>query len=93
VADGAGADGEPRLAVLRPEAIRLAPAAGGEPGQARGRIRRAVHLGDVAEYEVEAGPVTLLVSVADPVADGLFAEGDTVAIALPASPVALVRAS
>jgi hypothetical protein len=56
-------------------------------------VRRAVYLGDVAEYEIEAGPAVVLVSVANPVAEGLFAEGDTVAIALPAHPVALVPAS
>jgi iron(III) transport system ATP-binding protein len=92
VTDGAGAGLDACVAVLRPEAIRLLPAAGGEPGQPRGRVRRAVYLGDVAEYEVEAGPARLLVSVANPVAEGLFAEGDAVAIALPTHPVALVPA-
>jgi hypothetical protein len=37
--------------------------------------------------------VTLLVSVANPVAGGLFAEGEQVAIGLPTDPVALVPAS
>jgi ABC-type Fe3+/spermidine/putrescine transport system ATPase subunit len=92
VADGGpGADG--RLAVLRPEAIRLLPAAAADAGLPRGRVRRTVYLGDVAEYEVEAGPATLLVSMANPVAGGLFVEGDAVAIALPTHPVALVPAS
>jgi iron(III) transport system ATP-binding protein len=93
VAGGPRADAEPLLVVIRPEAIRLAPAAGAGPAQARGRIRRAVYLGNVAEYEVEAGPVTLLVSVANPVAGGLFGEGEQVAIALPTDPVALVPGS
>jgi hypothetical protein len=55
-------------------------------------VRRAVYLRDVAEYEVAADPLLLLVSVADPIAEGLFAEGDAVAIALPGYPVALVPA-
>jgi iron(III) transport system ATP-binding protein len=93
VADDAGAGLDVCLAVLRPEAIRLLPAAAADPGQPRGRVRRTVYLGDVAEYEVEAGPAALLVSVANPVAEGLFSEGDAVAIALPAHPVALVPAS
>jgi iron(III) transport system ATP-binding protein len=93
VADGAGARPDGRLAVLRPEAIRLLPGAAGDPGQPQGHVRRAVYLGDVAEYEVAAGSVLLLVSVANPVAEGLFAEGDAVAIALPTHPVALVPAS
>ena len=93
VADGAGGPRDAGLAVLRPEAIRLRPAAAADPGQPRGRVHRAVYLGDVAEYEVEAGPGSLLVSVANPVADGLFAEGDAVAIALPTHPVAIVPAS
>jgi iron(III) transport system ATP-binding protein len=86
VADGAGSGGDACLAVLRPEAIRLLPAAAAGPGQPVGRVRRVVYLGDVAEYEVEAGPVTLLVSVANPVTEGLFVEGDAVAVALPTQP-------
>jgi iron(III) transport system ATP-binding protein len=93
VTDGTSAALTACLAVLRPEAIRLVPASAGDPEQPRGRVRRAVYLGDVAEYEIEAGPAVVLVSVANPVAEGLFAEGDTVAIALPAHPVALVPAS
>lgn len=93
VADGAGGGLAACLAVLRPEAIRLAPAIAGAQGQPRGRVRRAVYLGEVAEYEVETGPTILLVSVANPVAEGLFAEGDAVAITLPAHPIALVPAS
>jgi iron(III) transport system ATP-binding protein len=92
VADGTGG-ADACLAVLRPEAIRLLPASAARPGQPRGRVRRAVYLGDVAEYEVEAGPTALLVSVANPVAEGLFAEGDAVAITLPTHPVALIPAS
>jgi iron(III) transport system ATP-binding protein len=93
VTDGAGAGLDACLAVLRPEAIRLLPVAAADPGLPRGRVRRTVYLGDVAEYEVEASPAALLVSVANPVAEGLFAEGDAVAIALPTHPVALVPAS
>ncbi len=92
VADGAGAGLDACLAVLRQEAIRLLPALAANLGQPRVRVRRAVYLGDVAEYEVEAGLATLLVSAANPVAEGLFAEGDAVAIALPTQPVALVPA-
>ena len=93
VSDGAGARAGAWLAVVRPEAIRLAAAGAADPGRPRGRVRQAVYLGDVAEYRVEAGPVTLLVSIANPVAEGLFAEGDPVAIELPAHPVALVPAA
>jgi iron(III) transport system ATP-binding protein len=92
VAAGAGA-GVAWLAVLRPEAIRLLPAAEAAPGQPRGRVRRTVYLGDVADYEVEVAPTTLLVSVANPVVEGLFGEGDAVAIVLPTEPVSLVPAS
>jgi iron(III) transport system ATP-binding protein len=93
VAAGAPAGAAARLAVLRPEAIRLVPAARAVPGQPRGRVRRTVYLGDVADYEVEVGPATLLVSVANPVAEGLLGPGDPVAIVLPTDPVALVPAS
>jgi iron(III) transport system ATP-binding protein len=93
VADGAVPEPGPWLVVLRPETIRLLPEAGADRGLPRGRVRRVVYLGDVAEYEVEAGAVTLVVSVANPVEQGLLAEGHAVAIALPAQPVALVPAS
>jgi iron(III) transport system ATP-binding protein len=85
-----GAIGKGRLAVLRPEAIRLRPAEGAPADRPRGRVRRAVFLGSVAEYEVEAGDARLHVSVANPVADRLFAEGEAVALDLPTEPVALV---
>jgi iron(III) transport system ATP-binding protein len=93
VPDGTARTPGPWLAVLRPETIRLVPEAAASPGLPRGRVRRVAYLGDVAEYEVEAEAVTLLISVANPVAHGLFAEGHAVAIALPAQPVALVPAS
>ena len=90
--DGAtGATGRGRrLAVLRPEAIRLEPGDGGPADRPRGYVRRVVFLGTVAEYEVESGEATLLVSVANPVADRLFSEGEAVAIHLPDQPVAVV---
>jgi iron(III) transport system ATP-binding protein len=82
--------GAPWLAVLRPEAIRLDAAESGGPDVPRGRVSRAVFLGAVAEYEVETDGTRLLVSVADPAAGRLFAEGDVVTIHLPETPVALV---
>jgi iron(III) transport system ATP-binding protein len=82
----------PWLAVLRPEGVGLGRAEGAPPDAPRGRVRRAAFLGPAAEYEVEAEPATLLVSVADALGGGLFAEGDPVAIRLPGQPVALVPA-
>jgi iron(III) transport system ATP-binding protein len=92
VAGGAAPGAGPWLAVLRPEAIRLVPGGTAASELPRGRVRRAVYLGDLAEYEVETGSAALLVTVANPVAEGFFAEGDAVAIVLPRSPVALVPA-
>jgi iron(III) transport system ATP-binding protein len=82
--------GAARLAVIRPEAIRLEPGAGAAPELPRGRVRQVVFLGPVTDYDVEAGPTRLTVSVADPAAGPPFAAGDLVAIRLPATPVALV---
>jgi ABC-type Fe3+/spermidine/putrescine transport system ATPase subunit len=90
-ADGAG-PAEAGLAVLRPEALALSPADGAAPGVPRGRVRKAVFLGNVAEYEVDAAEVTLLVTAADPLAGGLLAEGQAVAIRPPERPVPLVPA-
>ncbi|MGH7318810.1 MAG: ABC transporter ATP-binding protein [Candidatus Rokuibacteriota bacterium] len=78
------------LAVLRPEALGLLPADGAPPELPRGRVSRAVFLGSVAEYDVDTGDAVLLVSVADPLAERLYTEGDLVAVALPARPVVLV---
>jgi iron(III) transport system ATP-binding protein len=90
----AASDRGPWLAVLRPEAIGLDPAGGAAaPGGLRGRVRRAVFLGSVAEYEVEVDGAVLLVSVANPLETRLFAEDDVVALRLPARPLALVRPS
>jgi iron(III) transport system ATP-binding protein len=85
-----GAGDGPRLAVLRPEALGLEPADALGPGVPRGQVRRVVYLGSLAEYEVETAEGRLLVSVADPPAERVFAEGDVVAIRPPRRPVALV---
>jgi iron(III) transport system ATP-binding protein len=78
------------LAVIRPEALRLVPSGDAPEDWPRARVRRVLYLGGVAEYEVDAGGVTLLVSMADPLATRLFAEGEPVAIRFPERPVTLV---
>jgi len=78
------------LLVVRPEAVGLAQAAGAPPDRPRGRVRKAVFLGSVAEYEVEVGDTVVLVSVPDPVAGRFHAEGDPVALAFPDRPIVLV---
>jgi iron(III) transport system ATP-binding protein len=90
VATDGGAPEGPGLAVLRPEALRLAPGEDAPGDRPRGRVRRAVFLGSVAEYEVDTGDAVLLVSVTDPLAGRLYAEGDRVTVELPARPVVLV---
>ncbi|MBI2468994.1 MAG: ABC transporter ATP-binding protein [Candidatus Rokubacteria bacterium] len=82
--------GRSLLAVIRPESIRLEPAAAASPDRPCGRIRRAVFLGSVAEYEVALDQTVLLVSVASPLEQRVFQEGDDVAVRLPDPPVALV---
>lgn len=91
--DESAVPGQGAASGLNVHPARGVPAIAGDPGQPRGRVRRIVYLGEVAEYEVETGPVTLFVPVANPVAEGLFGEGDAVSIALPAHLVALVPAS
>jgi iron(III) transport system ATP-binding protein len=86
------AGGRSLLAVVRPEAIRLEPPGAAPSALSRGRVGKAVFLGDVAEYEVTVDQGVLLVSVADPLAQGLFREGDLVAVRMPDPPVALVPA-
>ncbi|HLE45304.1 MAG TPA: ABC transporter ATP-binding protein [Methylomirabilota bacterium] len=91
VVDGDATGPGPWLAVLRPEALALEPAEGAGPDRPRARVRRTVFLGSVAEYEVEVDGAALLVSVANPLETGLFAEGDVVALRLTARSLVLVR--
>ena len=91
VVDGDTTGPGPWLAVLRPEALALEPAEGAGPDQPRARVRKAVFLGSVAEYEVEVDGAALLVSAANPLETGLFAEDDVVALRLTARPLVLVR--
>lgn len=83
-------DGRSLLAVIRPETLRLETADSAPPDRPRGRVRKAVFLGSVAEYEVAVDDTVLLVSVANPLEQGLFQEGDAVAVRMPDPPLALV---
>ncbi len=56
------APGAPAQLLLRPECLRLLPAAPSAPGRLRGRIARRIFLGEVVQLDVElAGPATLRV--------------------------------
>ena len=52
--------GEPVTLVVRPETIRLAPAATAGSAAFRGAIRRAVYLGATVEYELDWEGTTIL---------------------------------
>lgn len=77
------APGTPVTLVARPEAVRLdRPDAAGSPGLP-GTVRRALFLGNHAEYEVEIpGVGTLESEVSNPAGTGMFAVGDQVVVGL-----------
>ena len=87
--------GEAVAVVVRPETIRLAPAAG--VGAARrpftGSIRRATYLGPTAEYEIDWEGNTLLAVSYSPLEHGLFPEGTQVAFDFPAGTIHILPTS
>jgi putative spermidine/putrescine transport system ATP-binding protein len=76
--------------VVRPEAVRLTP---GDPGdEATGRPGKIVgtsYTGPIARYVVEVGGTRLIVDQHDPRRGPRYAEGDRVAVTLPADPPVL----
>jgi iron(III) transport system ATP-binding protein len=74
--------GQEVLAVVRPEALRMAKAGQGERSLLNGRIAKSVYLGPTAEYEVEVEgtqrPLSAVVS--NPIESVFFAVGERVEI-------------
>ncbi len=66
---------------VRPESLRLRPESDAEDAFTAGRIEKAVYLGSVVEYEIEAGLGRPILAVSyDPVDAGFFKPGDRVAV-------------
>ena len=75
------AEGEQAVIAVRPESLRLRPAARGAGAFAEGRVEKAVYLGSVVEYELDAGFERPILAVShDPVDAGFFKVGDKVAL-------------
>jgi iron(III) transport system ATP-binding protein len=74
--------GESAVLVVRPETIRLAPAAG---SPFVGTIRRATYLGPTVEYELDWDGATILAVISSPLENGVLAERTTVAFDFPAA--------
>jgi iron(III) transport system ATP-binding protein len=89
--------GEPVTLVVRPETIRLAPAATAGSAAFRGAIRRAVYLGATVEYELDWEGTTILAVNGSPLEHGVLAEGAITAFDFPPAtahllPAAAIRA-
>ncbi len=71
-ADKNGQVGEAVVVCVRPHQVRLEPAAPGEPDRSagdnivRGKVRRAIYLGDARDYVVQIGESNLLLRVQTP---------------------------
>ena len=85
-------EGEPVTLIVRPEMIKIRKTG----GLYQGVVRQAVYLGDMIEYAVEVGEVSILGTETDPYVTELFPEGEAVTLGfaediiqvLPAAPKA-----
>jgi iron(III) transport system ATP-binding protein len=69
-------EGEPVTLIIRPEMIKIKKAG----GMYQGVVRQAVYLGDMIEYAVEVGGVSILGTETDPRITELFPEGENVTL-------------
>ena len=69
-------EGEPVTLIVRPEMIQIKK----KGGLYQGVIRQAVYLGDMIEYAVDVGGVSILGTETDPYVTELFPEGETVTL-------------
>ena len=73
--------GDELAVTLRPESLRLS---GDGAGIMRGTVKRSVYLGQLVEYEIDAGLDKPVLAVTyDPAVQGFFKAGDTVGIDFP----------
>ena len=78
-------EGDRTVIAVRPESLRLEPASDARDAFLRGRIDKAVYLGAVVEYEIDANLGRPVMAVShDPVVAGFFHTGDEVALSFPA---------
>ena len=69
-------EGEPVILIVRPEMIQIKK----KGGIYQGVVRQAVYLGDMIEYAVEVGGVSILGTETDPHVTELFPEGENVTL-------------
>ncbi|HEX5808702.1 MAG TPA: ABC transporter ATP-binding protein [Anaerolineales bacterium] len=69
-------EGEPVTLIVRPEMIKIKKTG----GLYQGVIRQAVYLGDMIEYAVDVGGVSILGTETDPQVTELFPEGESVTV-------------
>ncbi|OQB47576.1 MAG: Spermidine/putrescine import ATP-binding protein PotA [Firmicutes bacterium ADurb.Bin153] len=71
--------------VVRPETVRLWRSSEADPSMARfaGKVRRALYMGSVAEYDVEVDGTMLLSVVTSPAEHGIFGIDEEVSVGFP----------
>lgn len=69
-------EGEPVILIVRPEMIQIKK----RGGLYQGIVRQAVYLGDMIEYAVDVGGVSVLGTETDPHVTELFPEGENVTV-------------
>jgi iron(III) transport system ATP-binding protein len=77
------APGDPAALVVRPETIRLTPAASGSPFA--GTIRRATYLGATVEYELDWAGANILAVIGSPLENGVLDDGTAITFDFPIS--------
>jgi len=69
-------EGEPVTLIVRPEMVQIKKAG----GLYKGFVRQAVYLGDMIEYAVDVGGVSIIGTETDPHVTELFPEGESVTV-------------
>ncbi len=69
-------EGEPVILIVRPEMIEIKK----KGGLYQGTVRQAVYLGDMIEYVVDVGGVSIVGTETDPHITELFPEGESVTV-------------
>ncbi|NLJ80194.1 MAG: ABC transporter ATP-binding protein [Firmicutes bacterium] len=84
------AKGEKAFALIRPEAVKVAPLSSAEQEHLRGKVQALTYLGEKVEYDLEVGGEKMKAVVYDPQPKTVFKPGENVAVILPEERISIV---